>query len=359
MFGNILIDKIRLNVPDSMFLDKKITINTYKKILKRRLARYFSDGAFTVTHSRNEIKITLTPTRFIPASDVSFDDVNLETPTEDWLFNLLNELGCFGNENRRFIEAFRIVELHLTKNVITKQYVFDYIDCMNNRTYKRMKANIIQSNETNRTLRIATPKRNQKERSIKGDRQFILYDKAQQLKDKANIKQVVLKRNLKKEELKQIPAKNYLKRLNRLTLDGLNIARLELQYKNSSKLCKLANFIAKRDEKILRFDSLLDLLRKRELYVTLNDFYREELKEFVFIGEPENNSEELTSWDGLFTELIKEADIKNLIALYNECSTDEIHNGKNFVAQIKKFQQLKSNDLYNELFEKLGLRIAS
>ncbi len=129
MFGNILIDKIRLNVPDSMFLDKKITINTYKKILKRRLARYFSDGAFTVTHSRNEIKITLTPTRFIPASDVSFDDVNLETPTEDWLFNLLNELGCFGNENRRFIEAFRIVELHLTKNVITKQYEIGRASC--------------------------------------------------------------------------------------------------------------------------------------------------------------------------------------------------------------------------------------
>lgn len=95
---------------------------------------------------------------------------------------------------------------------------------------------------------------------------------------------------------------------------------------------------------------------QNNLFGVVNDFYREELKEFVFIGEPENNSEELTSWDGLFTELIKEADIKSLIALYNECSTDEIHNGKNFVAQIKKIQQLNSNDLYKELYEKLGLR---
>ncbi len=355
MFGNILIDKIRLNIPDSAISSEKIKIKTYKKILKRHLARYFSDGAFAVTHSRNEIKITLTPTRFIPASDAYFDDMNLETPTEDWLFNLLNKLGCFKNENRRLIEAFRIVELHLTKNVIMKHPVFNYIDCLNNRTYKRMKANIIQSNETNRTLRIATPKRNQKERNTTGDRQFILYDKSQQLKDKANIRHVVLKRNLTNEELRQIPAKDYLRRLNRLTIEDLNIARFELQYKNSSKLCKLANFITKQDEKILSFDSLINLLQQRQLYEILNSFYLQELKEYVFFSEPQNNHLDLTSWDGLFTELIKEADIKSLIALYNECSDDEIHNGKNFVSQVRKFQKLNLNALYEELYEKLYL----
>jgi len=355
VFGNILIDKIRLNIPDSAISSEKIKIKTYKKILKRRLARYFSDGAFTITHSRNEIKITLTPTRFIPASDVSYDDVNLEMPTEDWLFNLLNELGCFKNENRRLIEAFRIVELHLTKNVIMKQPIFDYIDCLNNRTYKRMKANIIQSNETNRTLRIATPKRNQKERSTMGDRQFILYDKSQQLKDKANIRHVVLKRSLTNEELRQIPAKNYLRRLNRLTIEDLNIARFELQYKNSSKLCKLANFITKQYEKILSFNSLINLLQQRQLYEILNSFYLQELKEYVFFTELQNNHLDLTSWDGLFAELIKETDIKGLIALYNECSNEEIHNGKNFIVLVKKVQQQNADDLYKELYEKLFL----
>ena len=355
MFGNILIDKIRLNIPDSAISSEKIKIKTYKKILKRHLARYFSDGAFTITHSRNEIKITLTPTRFIPVSDVSYDDVNLEMPTEDWLFNLLNELGCFKNENRRLIEAFHIVELHLTKNVIMKHPVFNYIDCLNNRTYKRMKANIIQSNETNRTLRIATPKRNQKERNTTGDRQFILYDKSQQLKDKANIRHVVLKRNLTNEELRQKKKKNYLRRLNRLTIEDLNIARFELQYKNSSKLCNLANFITKQDEKTLCFHTLLTLLQQRKLYQILNSFYSQELKEYVFFTEPQNNCIDLTSWDGLFAELTKEADIKSLIALYNECSNAEIHNGKNFIALVKKVQQQNADDLYKELYEKLFL----
>ena len=236
-----------------------------------------------------------------------------------------------------------------------KHPVFNYIDCLNNRTYKRMKANIIQSNETNRTLRIATPKRNQKERNTTGDRQFILYDKSQQLKDKANIRHVVLKRNLTNEELRQIPAKNYLRRLNRLTIEDLNIARFELQYKNSSKLCNLANFITKQDEKTLCFHTLLTLLQQRKLYQILNSFYSQELKEYVFFTEPQNNCIDLTSWDGLFAELTKEADIKSLIALYNECSNAEIHNGKNFIALVKKVQQQNADDLYKELYEKLFL----
>jgi len=218
-----------------------------------------------------------------------------------------------------------------------------------------MKANIIQSNETNRTLRIATPKRNQKERSTMGDRQFILYDKSQQLKDKANIRHVVLKRSLTNEELLQIPAKNYLRRLNRLTIEDLNIARFELQYKNSSKLCKLANFITKQYEKILSFNSLINLLQQRQLYEILNSFYLQELKEYVFFTELQNNHLDLTSWDGLFAELIKETDIRGLIALYNECSNEEIHNGKNFIVLVKKVQQQNADDLYKELYEKLFL----
>ena len=143
--------------------------------------------------------------------------------------------------------------------------------------------------------------------------------------------------------------------MNRLTIEDLNIARLELQCKNSNKLCKLSRFINNRNDKVLKFGTLLNLLKKRQLYETLNRFYTSELKEYIFFTEAKNNSVKSTSWDGLFSELVKEADIKSMIALYNECSSDTIHNGKNFVTLIKNIQSLNTDDLYRELCKKLGL----
>lgn len=143
--------------------------------------------------------------------------------------------------------------------------------------------------------------------------------------------------------------------MNPLTIENLNIARLELQCKNSCKLCKLSSFITNRNDKVLKLDTLLDLLQKRQLYETLNSFYTSELKECIFFTEPEDNSVILSSWDGLFSELIKEADIKSMIALYNECSSDTIRNGKNFVTVIKNIQKLNTDDLYKELCKKLDL----
>ena len=181
MFGNILIDKIRVNIPVYILIQENIDINTFKRWLKIVFSRHFFQGAFNVTLSRNQVKITLTPTRFKPVSDYTYTDVNLEMPSEEWLYDLLNELGCFKSENRRILEACKVVKLHLTKNLITEHPVITYIDSLSNRTYKRMKANIIESNETNRTLSIATPKRDRKVKNTNGDRQFILYDKSQQL----------------------------------------------------------------------------------------------------------------------------------------------------------------------------------
>ena len=184
MFGEILVDKIRINISVHILIQKKININSFKRWIKVILSKYFFKGAFNVTLSRNQVKITLTPTRFKPISDYTYTDVNLEMPSETWLYDLLMELGCFKSENRRILEACKVVKLHLTKNLITEHPVITYIDSLSNRTYKRMKANIIESNETNRTLSIATPKRDRKVKNTNGDRQFILYDKSQQLNNR-------------------------------------------------------------------------------------------------------------------------------------------------------------------------------
>lgn len=352
MIGNILIDAIRINMPDSFLLQEGL-----QNFIRDTLSRHFSNGAFHISFSRNELKITLTPTRFIPIpADYNFTDVNLEMPSEDWLFNLLSELGGYKSENRRFIEDCRIVKLHLTKNLITTTPVYNYIDVLANRTYKRMKANIIESNETNRTLSIATPKRDRKVKNTKGDRQFILYDKSQQLKDKAGFKYVILKTPLSDEEKRLVAGKHYNEGNGYLKISELNIARLELQYATSSKIKKLSNFITgNKNDTELNLSTLLVLLQERRLFSTLEQFYTNELREYIFFNAPQVETKPATRWNGIFQELISEADVKSMIALYTECTTDSINNKGNFITAVKEAQKVSSNELYAELYQKLGI----
>ena len=355
MFGDILIDKIRVNIPVYILIQENIDINTFKRWLKIVFSRHFFQGAFNVTLSRNQVKITLTPTRFKPISDYTYTDVNLEMPSEEWLYDLLNELGCFKSENRRILEACKVVKLHLTKNLITEHPVITYIDSLSNRTYKRMKANIIESNETNRTLSIATPKRDRKVKNTNGDRQFILYDKSQQLKDKAGFEYVILKAPLSEEEKRLIPLKYYSEQTGYLRISKLNIARLELQYANSSKLKKLSQFITCKEDTGLQLCTLLDLLEEGNLYSKLEQFYTEELIEYIFFNVPQNEPQPATRWNGLFSELINNADIKSMIALYSECTTEKLNNKGNFMTAVKDAQKTTSDELYAELYNKLGI----
>ena len=355
MFGEILVDKIRINIPVYILIQKKININSFKQWLKNVLSKHFFQGAFNVTESRNQIKITLTPTRFKPISDYTYTDVNLEMPSEEWLYDLLKELGCFKSENRRILEACKVVKLHLTKNLITEHPVITYIDSLSNRTYKRMKANIIESNETNRTLSIATPKRDRKVKNTNGDRQFILYDKSQQLKDKAGFEYVILKTPLNEAEKRLIPLKYYSEQTGYLRISKLNIARLELQYANSSKIKKLSQFITCKEDTGLQLSTLLDLLVEGNLYSKLEQFYTKELQEYIFFNVPKNEPQPATRWNGLFAELINNADIKSLIALYSECTTEKLNNKGNFMTAVKDAQKTASDDLYAELYNKLGI----
>lgn len=355
MFGEILIDKIRINLPVYRLIQKKININSFQRWIKVILSKYFFKGAFNVTLSRNQVKITLTPTRFKPISDYTYTDVNLEMPSEEWLYDLLKELGCFNSENRRIVEACKVVKLHLTKNLITKHPVITYIDSLSNRTYKRMKANIIESNETNRTLSIATPKRDRKVKNTNGDRQFILYDKSQQLKDKAGFEYVILKAPLNETEKRLIPLKYYSEQTGYLRISKLNIVRLELQYANSSKIKKLSQFITCKEDTGLQLCTLLDLLEEANLYFKLEQFYTEELREYIFFNVPQNEPQPATRWNGLFAELINNADIKSLIALYSECTTERLNNKGNFMTAVKEAQKTTSDDLYAELYNKLGI----
>lgn len=349
--GKILIDKLRICIPIDALVYIEHTDKSYIANAREVLSNYFPARAYSVSNSRNEIKITLTPTRFKPPHNMSFTDVNIEMPAESWLLNLLKVLGF---TNRRFSESSRIVMIHLTKNIITKNRVGYYIKFVSQYPLKLgYKSAFVYSSDINRTLRIATQKHNTEKDDINGQRNIIFYDKIQELLDKANLDNIYLKEPLSKEVIKELKSYNvfYNREFNRLSLNNLNLLRCELQYKYKEKIKPLANFLNGNTDDTLTVATLMDLLAENQLYEKLDTFYVKQLKEVIFYKEPDKQENKtFTSFQHAFSELLKKSDIGEMQLIYNACGlSNKFH--KNL---IKIFCNT-NNDLYNELYNKLGI----
>ncbi len=344
MFGNILIDKLQLNIYESDLIELNFDTKEFKENIREVLSRHYSESAFKVYSQRKEVKINLTPTRYIVPEKPDVDN-NLQMPSEDWFNNLFLELGF---DDERLSEAFRVVELHLTKNIITNLPTPAYIDYLLNRKYHRMKASIIQSSSKGRTLSIATQRFKTDKEDTAGDRQFIFYEKVQQLKDKIggwyiDLKQPINPKILPFGTTSQDGGRLYLN-------DDLHILRAELQYKYSTKLKKLAQFIENnKEETTLRLSLFIRLMEDDILYDTLERFYISELKEFVFYENPESGIEKkLSFWKEMLVDLMGNTNTKLMQAMYNDYGL-----GNKYRFCIKDIQPKMNMELYQELHTKL------
>lgn len=351
--GNILIDKLRLNIPLAILDEIDINAEIYKQQIRNTLEKYFiNKNAYSVAISYNCLRTTLTLTRFKPDNNGVYTDTNLEMPSEEWLLNLFQELGF--NKNRRIDEATNITWIHLTKNIITNNTPLDYIMFLANFPLrKRFISSLISSNGRNTSLRLSTPKRNTNWKDIIGDRGFIFYDKTQELLNKANKGMITLKSPLTNDEIKYISAYGGYKIENNsiLNISELNLLRCELQYRYKEKI-KPLKFFLNSDSKIdsLTLDIVIDLLQKKALYSKLDMYYTNELKEVVFYKSPEESQEQLTSYKKAFTDLLNDSDITTLELTY------DIFDLKNlFSINVKNVIKSVSNKLYNELYKKLIL----
>lgn len=349
--GKILIDKLRICMPVEVLAEVGYTDKSY--IIKAReiLSKYFPARAYHVSKIRSEIKITLTPTRFNPPLNNYFTDVNIEMPTEFWLLKLLKELEF---SNRRYSKLTRIVVIHLTKNIIVNNPVEQYIDFLKHYPLRfGYKSAFVFSSENNHTLRIATQKRNTEKDDINGQRNIIFYNKVQELIDKANIDHIHPKIPLLKDEIKELKLHDvfYKRKFNRLSLLNLNLLRCELQYKYKEKIKPLANFLNCNTNDTLTVATLMDLLTKNQLYEKLDTFYIKQLKEVIFYKKPDKlKHKTFTSFQNAFSKLLKKSDIGEMQLIYNVCGlSDKFH--KNLI----KFFSNTNNDLYNELYNKLGI----
>lgn len=347
--GNILIDKIRITFPIATLTALMHTAKSYIEEAREILEQYYPRSAYSVSKSRGEIKITITPTRFKPAHNFTFTDTNLEMPSENWLLNLLLELGF---KNRMFGETARIVLIHLTKNVVVNKPVHWYIKLLSSYPFARgYKPAYIYSSEDNATLSLATQKHNTEKADTNGDRMIIFYDKVRELLDKTSLKSIEVKEPLTDEDIAVLKSHEvyYNRRFRRLDLDNLNLLRCEQQYKYREKIKPLARFLNDNTNDVLTVNTLIELLKKESLYTKLNSFYIQQLKKIIFYNEPNTKQvQPLDNYQRSFFDLVQKADITELKLIYKVCGLTD-----NFNLWMKKFYKSKMNDLYAELYRKL------
>ena len=351
--GSILIDKLRINIPLVVLDEVDINAELYKQEIRNKLEKYFIDKkAYSVTTAYNYLRITLTPTRFKPDDNGYYTDTNLVMSSEEWLWNLFNELG-FNNKNRRICESANITWIHLTKNIITNNTPLDYIMFLADFPLrKKFISSLISSNGRNTSLRLSTPKRNANWKDIIGDRVFIFYDKTQELLNKANKEIITLKSALTNDEIKYISSHGGFKIENNsiLNISGLNLLRCELQYRYKDKIQPLQKFLNPESRgDSLTMATIIDLLQKKELYSKLDKYYTNELKEVVFYKLPNESQGQLTSYKKAFADLLDDSDLITLELLYDSLDLGKMFKNNKAVLQSSK------NNLYKELYSKLIL----
>ena len=352
MHGNLLIDKLGFYAPIPDLTDLEVDVDFQLNQMNKCMGKFFPQNAYTIKTSRQKLSLCFTPTRYLK-NDEKYTDTNLEMPTEDELYKLFVELGLY-NLDDNVIDKYRVSVLHLTKNNYMENSPIEYINFLSNRQYKkRFKALLHHSSDTNKTLYVTTLAKHFTEKDKVGDRQYLFYDKAQELQDKANIKEVVLRLGLSEEEQALIPSEAYDAETKTLYLNIVNILRCELQYRYKPKLQNISNFITgKKGKDGLKLKTLLDLLKERKLYETLERYYINALQEVIFYQEPVISSDvRLNNYEQMFADLINEDPLPpSLMKIFKDNGF-----GNSFSNLLKKVHSSYTSPLYIELYNKLGI----
>lgn len=352
MHGNLLIDKLGFYAPIPELTNLGVDVDAQLNQMNKCMGKIFPQKAYTLKTSRQKLSLCFTPTRYMK-NDEKYTDTNLEMPTEAELYELFVKLGLY-NLDDNVIDNYRVSVLHLTKNNYMDNPPIKYINFLSNRQYKkRFKALLHHSSDTNKTLYVTTLTKHFTEKDKVGDRQYLFYDKAQELQDKANIKEVVLRFGLSKEELPLVPSEAYNAGTKTLYLDKVNILRCELQYRYKPKLQNISNFITgKKGKDGFKLKTLLDLLKERKLYETLEKYYIKALQEVIFYQDPVIKEKiKLNKYEQMFAELINEEPLPpSFMSIYKNNGF-----GDSFSNLLKKVQSADINPLYTELYNKLGI----
>ena len=352
LFDTILPDKLKVSISIKAF--ENFDIMNFKQRICTALKNHFPDNAFEVKLTKTTLYFWITPTRYRTSpSDNKHTDTNLIPPTEEELYNLFIEMGLV-ELTAQNEDSIVVNWLDITKNTLVSKPVSAYIKLLKNRLYKGFLEVIDDSSSAkNTSIVISALKKDCTEKDITGTRKYIFYDKMQQLKDKSSLRSVELRRPLTNKEIQMLPVGSCNETGTFIDFRGIYILRTELQFKQNNKLQYVSQFLTgnKSDTK-LKFSTILELLEKRELYAKLDEYFTYTVKTNIFYDNPNNNTR-LTSYDRLLLRLIKNQSKTSLLIMYE--FDEKLHNLAKAVLFKIQSAEASANELYKELYLKLGL----
>lgn len=350
MFGNILIDKLRFSVKcDEIF--KPYTAQTK---LNDIMSKHFREKNYTVNFDKCYFRVTFTPTLYLDNVIESEDKpiLNLEMISEEKLLKLLRDIYTT-------LELDAIVTwIDLTKNILPTLPACRHIKALSRRQFKYpYKPNDCSSQGDNTSLILSPVKRNNDIKSRNKNRQISFYTKVDEINNKAKVP-FVDNAHLSDDELAQIPEANYERETGRLWLNGknsLNILRCEQRYKYTSNIQRITRYLTgSKDEKQLTLSMLIELLEEGILYKKLDEFYTNELREYVFFDDiVQEKDVKLNKHEEIVKDILVEhdsVDVKIFQHLF-----EEIGYKNQFKYSTKKILYHTTGKYYEELYNKFHI----
>jgi len=346
MFGNILIDKLRISRKiDSNFNPRKV-----QESLNKLTNSHFRAEHFSVNYDKCYFRVTLTPTLYM--SDKLANEgkpiYNMEMIAESTLVSVLEKVyDILGDEAV-------VTWIDITKNILVKDKASNYIESLSriNAKYPYKKHNCT-SKTVVKTAIFGTLKRTNGTDCVKDVRQITFYDKVAEILEKTRQKSRFIDNvNLTKNEIAQLPKEAYQKEHNRLFLRDLNILRIEHRLKYTNNIKRLTWFLCgSKVEDKLKLPLLINLLKKKELYSKLDAYFTSELKNYIFFEKADElKVETLSANENMLVGLIIKHDINlnNWLSVFEDVTSKDVRN--NF---IKKMQPHLIGKCYIELYKKL------
>ena len=344
MFGNILIDKLRISRP----LSYAFNPNEAQEELYDFLSEHFHENNFTVNFDKSYFRVTFTPTLYQKEIVEDKPIFNMEMMDSQDLLMLLQKIhNVLGDKAV-------ITWIDIVKNLLTSKKATEYIKAFSKYKVKYpYKSDICTSQVIKSTLTFGTQTRSNKRDCKKGERQISLYDKVGEIVRKTKGKfRFIDDVHLTNEELEQLPEGCYQN--NQLFFKDLNILRVEQRYKYSRQIKRIADYLTNSTvTDKLSLPILIELLENKTLYQKLDEFYTDELRTYIFYDNVNAVKDiPISKHQQMIIDLAKEYGI-NLLdyqALYSEVGCKE-----KFDNLMKIVQPKVRDSYYEELYNKLQI----
>ena len=351
MFGDILIDKLRI----SLKLTEGFDCNVAKIKLDNIMSKHFRSNNYTVNYDKRYFRVTFTPTLYL--DEVVEEEgkyvpiFNMQMPEQLKFLSLLKQIYDFLGDNAT------ITWVDITKNIIihskAEEYIQTLLKCKPKYPYNKAE---YTSRRNNITVSLSPRKRKNVVNCKNSNRQITFYSKISEIKTKTKSKARFIENvRLSEEEIELLSKEGYHDKYDvekgRLYFSELNILRCEQRYRYSNNIKRIVYVLTNsRNENKLNLQLFINLLENNELYSKLDEFYTNELRQYIFYHDIEGKEDiKLNKHEEIVKDCIKEhdIDITNFQYLFEELGLKD-----KFVYSMKKILYYTISDYYRELYKK-------